>query len=270
MKTTKMSLAIVILAITVGCTNQNTSTVPPSPTTEVLQVYTTLDTSYLATLITQSNYDATNVTPLNTTTRNHQTLINQLDNHEINYFISHHVPADNQDYWSVPLLQDGIAIITHKENTVSDLSSTQLRRIYRGFITNWAELGGDDAEIIVYSREDGAGIRLEFERLVMGQQQTTPNSQILSSTSSIIEQLMNEQYSIAYIPASLLDSQINALSIDTISPSIETISDNSYPFRLNIYAIGLQAPTSPYQQLFSWIQNLEADALLGHYAPLPR
>ncbi len=270
MKKTKRSLAIVILAITVGCTNQNTSTLPPSPTTEVLQVYTTSDTSYLATLVSQNNDDITDITLLNTRNRNHQTLLNQLNNREIDYFISHHVPTDNQDYWSAPLLQDGIAIITHQENTITDISSTQLRRIYRGFITNWAELGGDDAKIIVYSREDGAGIRLEFDRLVMGQQQTTPNAQILSSTTSIIEQITNEQYGIAYIPMSLIDTSINVLSIDIIAPSIQTISDNSYPMRLNIYAIGLQAPTSSYLQLFSWIQNLEDDTLLGHYIPLPR
>lgn len=270
MKNTKMSLAMVILAITVGCTNQNISTTPPSPTTEVLQVYTTSDTSYLATFITQNKDDAPDTTTLNTTNRNHQSLLNQLNNGELNYFISHHVSGDSQDYWSAPLLQDGIAIITHKENSVSNLSSTQLRRIYRGFVTNWAELGGDDTEIIVYSREDGAGIRLEFERLVMGQQQTTPNAQILSSTSSIIEQIISDQYGIAYIPASLLGVNVNTLSIDEITPSIETISDNTYPFRLTIYAIGLQAPSSAYQQVFSWIQNLETDDLFGRYSPLSR
>lgn len=269
MKRTKWSLAIVILAITVGCTTQSIPIEPPPATTEVLQVYTTTDTSNVATLITQNYFNIANIR-LSTRVRNHQILLNQLNNHEIDYFISHHAPSDSQAYWSAPLLQDGIAIITHKENIIDNISNTQLRRIYRGFITNWAELGGDDADIIVYSREDGAGIRLEFDRMVMGQQQTTPNAQILSSTVSIIEQVKNEPNAIAYIPMSLITTGINVLSIDTVVPSINTISDNSYPLRLNIYVIGLQAPTNSSQELFSWIQNLGEDALQAQYAPLPR
>ena len=270
MKQTKQTMAMIILAVTVGCTSQNVTITPPPPTAEVLHVYSTSDTSPLATIITENNQDTNNDLVLLTHNNTQQNLLSQLNNQEVNYFLTHHLLINTPDYWSVPLVQDGIAILRHQDNVVTNLSVEQLRRIYRGFITNWSELGGDDAEIILYSREEDASIRLEFEQLVMGQQQTSPNARLLSSSRAIIEQLNDDKNAIAYIPISLLGADTYTITIDDILPSVITIADNSYSLRLNIYAIGLQAPNSEYSRLFAWIQNLDSDALGNRYAPLPR
>lgn len=269
MKQTKHSMAIVILAVAVGCTVQNDSSPTPPQTAEVLQVYTTADTSPLSVIITQREDDAENPIRLTYENNNHENLLNQLENHDTGYFLSHHLPNNTQDYWSAPIVQDAIAILVHRDNAVRDLTSEQLQRVYRGFITNWSELGGNDAEIIVYSREDNTGIRLEFERLVMGNQRTTPTAQILPSSTAIIEQIMINRNAIGYIPMSFLTTETQVLTIDTVPASVDTIIDNTYPLRLNIYAIGLLPPSKIYQNLFTWLQNLDSTALLGRYAQLP-
>lgn len=266
-KKSKQAIAILILAVTTSCTSQGNLSTPPPLTAEVLWVHSTTDASHLTTIITE-NYEDDIV--LDHSNGNDISLLNQVTTGEIDYFFTHHLPTNAQNYWSAPLAQDGIAILRHQDNTITELSIEQLRRIYRGFITNWSELGGDDAEIVLYSRQETASIRLEFEQIVMGQQQTSPNARVLTSSNAILEQINQDRHSIAYIPISLLEINTQTIAINSVSPSATTLSDDTYPLRLNIYVIGLQAPESSYARLFAWIQNLDRTILDNHYAPLPR
>lgn len=271
MKQAKRAITMVVFAVTVGCTSQLVPATPPPPRAEVLPVYHTSDTSLLVRTITSDAYAEEHHVSFEIQAGNHGTLLNQLANHQIDYFISHHNPlTSGQERWSAPLVQDGIAIIVHPENPISNITIGQLQGIYRGFITNWSEIGGQNQDIILYSREAGAGLRLEFERLVMGQQQTSPNARVLSSSNLIIEQITSDTGGIGYIPISVISGEIKPLAIDTILPSLTTIADNRYALRSTVYVIGQEEPTGNYRQLFIWIQNTAQNGLSGIYAPLAR
>lgn len=271
MKQAKCAIVMVVFAVTVSCTNHLLPATPPPPVAEVLPVYFTTDTNPLFNLIAADAYESEPNIIFEHHSDNHQSLLRQLDDGEIAYFISHHNPANStQQRWSAPLAQDALVLIVHRSNPITNMTVQQIRRIYRGFISNWSEVGGNNGEITFYSRETGAGIRLEFERLVMGQQRTSPNARVLSSSQLIIEQIADDPQGIGYIPLSLLDEANKPIAIDTILPSLTGVIDNSYPLRATIYVIGQQEPTSAYRQLFIWIQNIGQESLSGIYAPLPR
>ena len=65
----------------------------------------------------------------------------------------------------VIIAYDGIVVVTHPSNIVKDLTIEQVKQIFTGEVTNWSELGGDDLEIVVVSREDGSGSRDAFQEI---------------------------------------------------------------------------------------------------------
>ena len=89
------------------------------------------------------------------------------------YAITSHLPSDSP-LWAAPIAQDGIAIITHPDITITDLTIQQIREIYRGYINNWQNISGQDLPIQIISRDTDHDDRREFERFIMGSWQTTP------------------------------------------------------------------------------------------------
>src|SRR5690625_816460 len=78
---------------------------------------------------------------------------------------------------------DGIAIVVHPDNPVSDLALEDITDIFNGDITNWSEVGGDDADIVVVSREDGSGTRGAFTDIVLGGEDTLADSALIHNST---------------------------------------------------------------------------------------
>ena len=106
----------------------------------------------------------------------------------------------------VEIAYDGIALITHKNNPVKDLTLAQIKDIYTGKITNWKELGGNDAPIVVVSREDGSGTRDAFQEIVgFKAEELTVNSQISDGSGNIKSLVQGNENAIGYISFSYVD-----------------------------------------------------------------
>ena len=122
---------------------------------------------------------------------------------------------------------DGIAIIVHPENPVSDLSVQQIADIYTGKITNWKDLGGEDAEIVLIGREAGSGTRDGFES-VTGTKDACQYRQELTSTGDVITTVSQNPAAIGYASLAALKDNIKAVRVDGVSPSEQTVKDGSY------------------------------------------
>ena len=122
---------------------------------------------------------------------------------------------------------DGIAIIVHPENPVSDLSVQQIADIYTGKITNWKDLGGEDAEIVLIGREAGSGTRDGFES-VTGTKDACQYRQELTSTGDVITTVSQNPAAIGYASLAALKDNVKAVSVDGVSPSEQTVKDGSY------------------------------------------
>ncbi len=125
------------------------------------------------------------------------------------------------------LAYDGIAIIVNPENTISDLSVEDIARIYTGEVTNWKDLGGADAEIVVVGREAGSGTRDGFESIT-GTKEKCLYRQELTSTGDVITTVSQNPAAIGYASLSAVKDTVKALTVNGVAPSEDTVKDGSY------------------------------------------
>ena len=125
------------------------------------------------------------------------------------------------------LALDGIAIIVNPENKVSDLTVEQIAKIYTGEITNWKDVGGDDAEIVLIGREAGSGTRDGFESIT-GTKDSCKYRQELTSTGDVITTVAGNPNAIGYASLASVKDTVKAISVNGVSPSEATVSDGSY------------------------------------------
>ena len=122
---------------------------------------------------------------------------------------------------------DGIAVIVDKDNTVTDLSSEDLGKIYKGEVTNWSELGGSDESIVVIGRENGSGTRSAFEEL-LGLEDACKYAQELDSTGGVLAKVASTPGAIGYVSLDVVDDTVNAVSLDGAEASEESILAGNY------------------------------------------
>ena len=122
---------------------------------------------------------------------------------------------------------DGIAIIVNPENTVTDLTIEQIAGIYTGTITNWSEVGGPDAEIVIIGREAASGTRDGFESIT-GTEDACQYDQELTSTGDVIQTVASNPDAIGYASLASVGDTVKTLSVEGVVPSEETIKDGSY------------------------------------------
>ena len=125
------------------------------------------------------------------------------------------------------LAYDGIAIIVNPENPVTDLSLEQIAKIYTGEITNWKEVGGNDAEIVLIGREAGSGTRDGFESIT-GTEEACKYRQELTSTGDVIATVSQNPDAIGYASLAALKDTVKAVSVDGVTASEATVKDGTY------------------------------------------
>ena len=125
------------------------------------------------------------------------------------------------------LALDGIAVIVNPNNPVSDLSVEQIASIYKGEITNWKDVGGNDAEIVLIGREAGSGTRDGFESIT-GTNDACKYRQELTSTGDVITTVSQNPDAIGYASLASLKDNVKALTVGGIAPTEETVKDASY------------------------------------------
>ena len=122
---------------------------------------------------------------------------------------------------------DGIAVITHTSNTVSNLTSQQLTDIYTGKITNWKDLGGADEAIVVLGREAGSGTRDGFESIV-DVKDSCKYAQELTATGAVISAVEANPLAIGYASLSAVGDTVAMVTVEGVECSEDTVKDGSY------------------------------------------
>ena len=125
------------------------------------------------------------------------------------------------------LAYDGIAVIVNPENTVEDLTVEQIAAIYKGEVTNWSEVGGNDAEIVLIGREAGSGTRSGFEEIVEVED-LCQYRQELTSTGDVITAVSQNPGAIGYASLASVKDTVKAVKVDGVAPSDETVKNESY------------------------------------------
>lgn len=168
------------------------------------------------------------------------------------------------------LAYDGIAIIVNTENPVEDLSLETIGKIYTGEITNWSEVGGNDAEIVLIGREAGSGTRDGFESIT-DTEEACQYRQELTSTGDVITTVEQNPNAIGYASLASVKDTVKAISVDGVIPSEDTVKDGSYvvqrPFVL-VTKDG-EALSDSAQLFFDYITSSDANEIISEAGVVP-
>ena len=172
------------------------------------------------------------------------------------------------------IAMDGLVFLVNENNPVDSLTTDQIRDIYTGKITNWSQVGGSDAEIIPFQRNEGAGSQALMKKLVMGDTPLAdpPEEYMASSMGelmSVVKSYDNSAnaigYSVYYYANDMQMAQgLKLLKVDGVEPSRETIRSGEYPHRNAYYCVipASAAEDSPNRILFDWLMSEDGQKLI--------
>jgi len=153
------------------------------------------------------------------------------------------------------VLYDGIAIIVSSNVSVENLTIEELSKIYTGKITNWQDVGGDDAEIVVIARDSSSGTGEYFLEEVVQLGKTMENDYSetalrLQSNADIVNQIKNNDNTIGYIGLGYLEESLKTVKVGGVEPSIDTVKNGSYPISRGLYVYASNKELSEIAQAY--------------------
>lgn len=168
------------------------------------------------------------------------------------------------------LAYDGIAVVVNADNAVSDLTIEQIAAIFTGEITNWSEVGGEDAEIVLIGREAGSGTRDGFESITETED-LCKYRQELTSTGDVITTVSQNPNAIGYASLASVGDTVKVLTVGDVEPTEDSVKDGSYliqrPFILVTKA---DVPLSEAAQLFfDWATSVDAAEIISKAGAVP-
>lgn len=159
---------------------------------------------------------------------------------------------------------DGIAIVVNPENPVSDLDIDTIAKIYTGEITNWKDVGGNDAEIVLIGREAGSGTRDGFESIT-DTKDACQYRQELTSTGDVINTVSQNPDAIGYASLSAVGDSVKALTVGGVEATEATVKDGSYvvqrPFVLVTKEGTKLSPAA--QAFFDYVLSADAASIIA-------
>ena len=162
------------------------------------------------------------------------------------------------------LAYDGIAIIVHPDNPVSDLSIEQIAKLYTGEITNWKDVGGSDAEVVLIGREAASGTRDGFESIT-GTKDKCQYRQELTSTGDVITAVSQNPDAIGYASLAAIKDSVKALSVDGVTPSETTVKDGNYQVQRPFVLVTVEgkALSAAAQSFFDYATSADAADIIA-------
>jgi phosphate transport system substrate-binding protein len=174
----------------------------------------------------------------------------------------------------IPVARDGLSVYVHESNPMTELTMAQLKAVFTGKVTSWKELGGADAKIIPYSRENSSGTYVFFKEHVLENADFTPRAQNMPGTAAVVNAVSKEKFAIGYGGAAYAKG-IKILKVKkdaatpAIGPSDVTIKDGSYPLSRPLFFY-LRAKPSPEIKAFTdWVLSPEGQAVVTKVGYFP-
>ena len=165
---------------------------------------------------------------------------------------------------------DGIAIIVNPQNPVKDLSLEQIAKIYTGEITNWKDVGGEDAEIVLIGREAGSGTRDGFESITETKD-ACQYRQELTSTGDVITTVSQNPNAIGYASLAAIKDSVKALTVNGVAPTEATVKDGTYLVQRPFVLVTKEgtALSETAQKFFDFATSADAASIISAAGAVP-
>lgn len=170
---------------------------------------------------------------------------------------------------SFPFAIDGVAVAVNPANTVGALSKEQLKKVFAGEIANWKELGGADAAISVYVREDGSGTRETFEDRAVDKAPASDKSNVVSSNGAMKTAVAQDKNAIGYVGIGHLDDSVKGVAIDGMVPTQQNARDGSYTVTRLLYMNTKGEPEGLTRAFIEYIYTPDGQAIVAKSGYIP-
>ena len=179
-------------------------------------------------------------------------------------------------YKETIIAYDALSVIVNPENKVSQLTREQLEGIFTGKIKNWKEVGGDDLQIVVYSRESSSGTFEFFKEHVMNKKNYASSVLSMPATCAIVQSVSQTKGAIGYIGLAYMDKDVKALKVSYdkgktyIAPSLATAKDKTYPVLRPLHFYSLTTVEKTIKPLVDFVLSDEGRQIVKQegYVPL--
>lgn len=173
----------------------------------------------------------------------------------------------------VPCAKDGITIYLNESNKVTDLSLKQLSGIFTGKIKNWKEVGGADAEIKLYGRENSSGTYVFFKENVVKADYAT-SCQTLPGTAAVVNAVKKDKNGIGYGGAAYAKGVKHCMvkkdeASTAYLATAENIKNGKYPISRNLFMYLKNRPTGDMKKYIDWILSPEGQKLVTEIGYFP-
>ncbi|KKI92415.1 phosphate ABC transporter substrate-binding protein [Bacillus sp. SA1-12] len=166
---------------------------------------------------------------------------------------------------------DGIVVVTHPSNKVENLTMEQVKDIFTGKVTNWKQLGGDDMEIVVVSREDGSGSRDAFQEIVgYSSGELIKSSIIASGNGNIKTTVATNKHAVGFISFEYIDPSISTVKINGVEATAENVLQQKYSLsRPFLFVHKKEQLTDAGQQFIEYILSPEGQGIVEETGAIP-
>lgn len=158
----------------------------------------------------------------------------------------------------IPVARDGLSVFVHASNPLNDITVEQLKLIFTGRMTNWKELGGPDAKILVFVRDNKSGTYAFFKEHVMSGADYAPGAQTFADTAAVVKAVSKEQNGIGYGGAAYAKGmKVLRVKKDSNSPAVAPdaphVKDGSYPLSRSLFFYLRSKPTGEMAAFVNWV-----------------
>ena len=165
--------------------------------------------------------------------------------------------------------KDGIALVGHPSNTVSDLSLEQVKAIYQGEITNWKEVGGADLKIVLIGRDSSSGTREFFTEFVLDKEDAAKDMQELNSNGAVAQAVSITPGAIGYVSLEYVDDSLKAFSIGGVAPTVENVISGVYEINRPLLMVTNGEPEGLAADYLAFILSEEGQQILKDSGFIP-
>lgn len=170
----------------------------------------------------------------------------------------------------VAIAFDMIVPIVHPSNPVSSLTLHQLKSIYEGSVKNWKDVGGNDATIVVISRDSSSGTFEVWESKVMNHGEVRKDALLQASNGAILQTVSQNPKAIGYVGFGYLNDKVKPLYVNAVEPTIENGKTGKYPIARKLYMYVNEVKIKPAAHTFiDFMLSLEGQAIVKEAGFIP-
>jgi phosphate transport system substrate-binding protein len=164
---------------------------------------------------------------------------------------------------------DAIVPIVNPRNKVKSLSIDQLSQIYQGKITNWKEVGGEDIQIVVISRDSSSGTFEAWAEMVLNKAKVTPRAQMQASSGAIVQAVSKNRYAVGYIGLGYINKSVKPLTVNGVEATIENAFSKTYPVARPLYMYTNGRPAGQTAKYINFVLSPAGQALVARDGYVP-